>query len=176
MPGRLDLLPFAAGHAATVAGWAASAEEAAMWCGQREFPLPARTVEAWQQDEDVRARLLVLDGTPVGYGELWCEADEDEVELARLIVAPGARGRGLGRTLVRALLTQALGTGRAEVFLRVHPANERALRCYRGAGFVAVDPALAASWNAAQPVAYAWLRYDATADPPAPADPALTLR
>jgi ribosomal protein S18 acetylase RimI-like enzyme len=175
MPGHLALLPFTTAHAATVAGWPASAEEVAMWCGRREFPLSARTVDAWQQDADVRALLLVLDGEPVGYGELWCEPDEDEVELARLIVAPDVRGRGLGRALTRALLAQALGTGRAEVFLRVHPANERALRCYRGAGFVPVDPALAASWNTAQPVPYAWLRYDAAADPPASVPPALSV-
>jgi len=165
----VELLPFAAGdaadHAAMVAGWPVSAAEAAMWCGRREFPVAARTVAAWQQDDDVRAHLLVADGRPVGYGELWCDAEEDEVELARIIVAPDARGQGYGRALVRGLLAQALGTGCSEVFLRVHPDNEPALRCYRGAGFVPVDPALAASWNTAQPVAYVWLRYEAAAVP-----------
>ncbi|WP_448321204.1 GNAT family N-acetyltransferase [Streptomyces sp. CO7] len=158
----MELAPFAPAHAATVAGWPASAEEVVMWCGRREFPVPARTVADWQEDQDVRAYVLVDGGgQAVGYGELWLDAEEDEVELARIIVAPGHRGKGLGRTLARGLLAHALATGHADVFLRVHPDNDRALRCYQGAGFAPVDAELAASWNAAQPVAYRWLRHDA---------------
>ncbi|MGW7070518.1 GNAT family N-acetyltransferase [Streptomyces sp. NPDC054855] len=73
--------------------------------------------------------------------------------------APGARGRGLGRRLVRGLAEQALRAGYTEIFMRVHPANTTALRCYRGAGFLPVDPALAAQWNIPQPVGYVWLRH-----------------
>ncbi|MGC5009621.1 GNAT family N-acetyltransferase [Streptosporangium sp. DT93] len=101
---------------------------------------------------------------PIGYGELWLDIEENEVELARIIVAPGARGRGVGRELVRALTRQAGETGLADVFMRVHPDNDRALRCYRGAGFLPVDPALAATWNLPQPIDYVWLRYAGPAD------------
>lgn len=66
----MDLLPFTAAHAATVTDW--------------------------QRDADARARVLVEDGTVVGYGELWLDDEEDEVELARLIVAPDTRGKGVG--------------------------------------------------------------------------------
>ncbi|MGW3943035.1 GNAT family N-acetyltransferase, partial [Streptomyces phaeochromogenes] len=93
----MDLLPFTAAHATTVATWPVSAAEVAMWCGRREFPVAGETVAAWQQDTDVTARLLVEDERPVAYGELWFDAEEDEVELARIIVAPEARGRGRGR-------------------------------------------------------------------------------
>ncbi len=34
----MDLLPFTAEHAATVAGWPASPEEVLLWCGRRESP------------------------------------------------------------------------------------------------------------------------------------------
>jgi hypothetical protein len=34
--------------------------------------------------------------TGTGYGELWLDTDEDEVELARLIVPPDRRHQGLG--------------------------------------------------------------------------------
>ncbi|MFI8287639.1 GNAT family N-acetyltransferase [Streptomyces sp. NPDC085614] len=156
----MELLPFAAAHAGTVAGWPASAQEVVMWCGRQEFPLPARTVAGWQQDEDVQAHVLVVGGDVVGYGELWFDAEEDEVELARIIVAPGSRGAGRGRALVRGLLAHAVAAGHGDVFMRVHPLNAAALRCYRGAGFVTVDAELAASWNAAQPTEYVWLRYE----------------
>ncbi|MEU9958698.1 GNAT family N-acetyltransferase [Streptomyces sp. NPDC050982] len=155
----MDLLPFSASHATTVATWPVSATEVTMWCGRREFPMAGETVAAWQRDTDVTARLLVEDERPVAYGELWFDTEEDEVELARIIVAPESRGRGLGRVLVSRLLGEARGSGHSDVFMRVHPDNARALRCYRGAGFVLVGPELAEAWNAVQPVDYVWLRH-----------------
>ncbi|MGW6900713.1 GNAT family N-acetyltransferase [Streptomyces sp. NBC_01718] len=157
----MHILPFVTAHAATVADWPTASAEVVMWCGQQEFPVSARTISAWQRDDDVQAHVLVQGEKLVGYGELWFDAEEDEVELARIIVAPEARGKGLGRVLVRGLLAQAHESGRADVFMRVHPDNERALRCYPAAGFVPVAPGLAENWNAAQPVNYVWLRHDA---------------
>lgn len=161
----MELRPFALADAATVARWPASAAEVALWCGLHDFPVTAHVVAGWQLDADVRGHVLVEAegdtpiGTPVGYGEVWCDEAEGEAELARIIVAPSARGRGVGRRLVRGLAEQAIRLGYAEIFMRVHPGNAAALRCYRGAGFLPVDPALAAEWNAPQPVSYAWLRH-----------------
>jgi ribosomal protein S18 acetylase RimI-like enzyme len=155
----MELRPFAPSHASAVAGWPTSAAEVLMWCGRREFPLSEQTVTGWHEDDDVRAHVLVDGERALAYGELWLDAEEDEVELARLIVAPGARGEGVGRELVAALLARAVEAGFADVFMRVHPDNDRTLGCYLGAGFVPVDPALAESWNAAQPVPYTWLRH-----------------
>ena len=42
------------------------------------------------------------------------------------------------------------------VFLRVHPANLAAQRCYAAAGFQPVTAAQAAEWNTGQPFAYRW--------------------
>jgi ribosomal protein S18 acetylase RimI-like enzyme len=157
------LLPFDTAHAATVADWPASLPEVTMWCGAREFPVPARTIRAWQDEADVRAHVLVEGHTLLGYGELWFDPAENEVELARIIVSPHARGRGVGRELVRGLLARALEAGFPDVFMRVHPDNARALRCYQGAGFELVDAALAGAWNAGQPFDYVWLRAEPTA-------------
>ncbi|MFE7077168.1 GNAT family N-acetyltransferase [Streptomyces sp. NPDC057620] len=151
--------PFDPHHASLVASWPATPTEALMWCGAREFPVTQRTVSAWQREPDVTAYALVEDERPIAYGELWSDMEEDEVELARIIVAPGVRGRGLGRMLVRGLLAEALQTGLSEVCMRVHPRNTPALRCYRGAGFEPVDAESAASWNTGQPVEYVWLRH-----------------
>ncbi|MEW2511334.1 GNAT family N-acetyltransferase [Streptomyces sp. NPDC046870] len=159
----MDLLPCAPVHAALVAGWPTSAAEAVMWCGSREFPVAAETVAGWQQADDVEAHVLVDGRRVLGYGEVWRDAEEDEAELARIIVAPGARGAGLGRLLVQGLLARAVRAGFTDVSLRVHPGNDRALRCYLGAGFRPVSPELAASWNTAQPVDYVWLRHDSGA-------------
>ncbi|MFF0885422.1 GNAT family N-acetyltransferase [Streptomyces sp. NPDC003456] len=164
----MELRPFAPPHASAVAGWPTSAEEVLMWCGRHEFPLSVRTLSGWHEDDDVRPHVLVEGDTPIACGELWFDAEENEVELARLIVAPGMRGEGLGRQLVAGLLARAVEAGYDDVFLRVHPDNDRALGCYLGAGFVPVDPALAESWNAVQPVPYTWLRNARATTPDAP--------
>ena len=155
---KTELRPFALDQAGLVAGWPRSAHEVLMWCGSTDFPVPAATVASWSQEDEVRSRLLVTGDLPLGYGELWLDPEEDEVELARIILAPAARGRGLGRVLTLALLAEARGTGHADVFLRVHPDNRPALRCYQGAGFVPVAPETAAEWNVPQPVDYLWLQ------------------
>jgi ribosomal protein S18 acetylase RimI-like enzyme len=159
MPMAVDLQPCTSAHAALVASWARSRNEAVMWCGEGEFPVPAERVVEWQREADVRGYLLVEADFPVGYGELWLDADESEVELARIIIAPAARGQQRGRQLVRQLLAEAAKTGWSDVFIRVHPDNDIALRCYQGVGFRPVDAALAQQWNALQPVEYLWLQH-----------------
>ncbi|MFF2774351.1 GNAT family N-acetyltransferase [Streptomyces sp. NPDC058052] len=159
----MDLLPFTPGHAAAVAGWATSPTEALHWCGHRGHPVPPETVTDWRTDPDSRAYVLTDGPDLLGYGEVWHDAEEHEAELARIVVAPGTRGRGLGRVLTLRLLAEALAAGFTDVFLRVHPDNAVALRCYEGAGFVRVDAETAQEWNAAQPVAYIWLRHETPA-------------
>ncbi|MGN9776218.1 GNAT family N-acetyltransferase [Micromonospora sp. H33] len=152
----MELTAFESSHAARVAGWARSAEEARRWCSRNE--VTPDVVSGWSAASDVVAYVAVKDDEPVAYGELWLDDDEAEVELARLIVAPRHRGRGLGRELVGRLTAAALGHHPA-VFMRVHPENQPALRCYAGAGFVPVPAEQAADWNAGQPVPYVWLRH-----------------
>ncbi len=149
------LIPFAPEHAPLVAGWPTSATEVRLWCSGDVHPFPARQLLDWDGERYV----LIMDHRPVGYGELW--ADGQETELARLIVDPAVRGRGVGRELVRRLADIALDR-RPDVYLRVHPANGPALRCYRSAGFRDVAPALAAEWNLGQPVDYVWFEHDQT--------------
>lgn len=160
--GRADwqLLTPTATHAELVAGWSRSAEEADRWASRAEHPFPASALITWWEDTDVQPWLLVdPDGVPVAYGEVWDDEDEAEVELARLIVDPDRRRRGVGRRLVDELVALARNTGRAACFLRVAPGNLAALALYRSAGFRDVAAALAAEWNQHQPVAYVWLEF-----------------
>ena len=154
----MELVTFEPGQAAAVAGWGTSAAEVAMWCGSKAFPLAADEVLGWQRD-DVAAHVLVSDGELVGYGELWFDDEEDEIELAHIIVAPSFRGRGLGRELVHRLAELAQASEYPDLFMRVHPENVAALRCYAKASFIPVDEAIAESWNAGQPVEYVWLEH-----------------
>ena len=152
----LRLRPFPADLAGVVSGWATTAEEALLWCGHAAAPVPAVQIGAWAREEGVEPFGLYRGERLVGYGELWVDDHEAEVELARLIVDPAERGRGLGRRLA----TRLSGLARSRyprVFLRVHPDNAAARRCYAAAGFEPVAPEQAAAWNAGQPVDYIWL-------------------
>jgi len=138
----------------TVAGWARTPAEARLWCS-RDAVTPA-DVAGWAAAGDVAAYALYDGAALVGYGEVWTDDEEREAELARLIVDPARRGRGVGRALVRLLLERARAAYPV-VFLRVHPGNAAALRCYAAAGLTRVPPADEAAFNVGQPVAYAWL-------------------
>jgi ribosomal protein S18 acetylase RimI-like enzyme len=159
----VNLRSFEREHAAVVAGWALSAQEVSLLCGRDAFPFPAELLNSWPKVADDIAQYLLLDGeTPIGYGELWLDDEEDEVELARIIVAPGHRGKGFGTRLVQALLDRAVKLGHSNIFLRVRPGNTPAIRTYERVGFKPVDAALAAEWNAPQPIDYAWFQYPAS--------------
>lgn len=121
----MELRAFEGERSALVAGWASSAQEVSLLSGRNEFPFPAELMTSWRKvADDIRAYLYFDGENPIAYGELWLDDDEDEVELARIIVAPEFRGKGIGTEFVRALLVPALDAGYADLFLRVRPDNE----------------------------------------------------
>jgi ribosomal-protein-alanine N-acetyltransferase len=61
-----------------------------------------------------------------------------EAEILTLAVAPGMRGRGLGRILLVAAAGHAQSLGAAAMFLEVGVDNPPALALYAGQGFVRV--------------------------------------
>lgn len=149
----------AAEDAAIIASWSSTAAEAAAWVSS-PAPVTAEVVRGWWRRPDVTARLLLdPDGIPVAYGEVWDDEDEDEVELARLIVDPTRRRQGIGRRLVELLLDLAEQHQRSDCFLRVVPDNTAARALYRSTGFLEVDEATMAEWNAGQPTRYIWMQH-----------------
>ncbi|HEY9338584.1 MAG TPA: GNAT family N-acetyltransferase [Kribbella sp.] len=156
----VELRGFDDGYGVQVAGWALDEKEVALLSGRVVYPFPDELLASWRTvDSDIHPYLLFDGERPVGYGEVWLDDEEDEVELARIIVDPEVRGRGVGGELVRALLGPALDAGYSEVFLRVRPENAAAIRAYHGSGFVDVPAALMEEWNDGQPVPYRWMRY-----------------
>ena len=156
----VPLQPFDVARAELVASWAVGDEVVRSWCAVEGDRVPADVVAGWSEAEDVEAYLLTdADGEPHAYGELWLDDEEGEVELARLLVAPDQRGRGVGRRLTRALANRARASHPElpAVFLRVRPENEQAIHCYSGAGFVAVPADEQATWNSGQRFAYHWM-------------------
>jgi ribosomal protein S18 acetylase RimI-like enzyme len=156
----MTLQPFDHADAGLVSGWAVGEDVVRAWCAAEGDRVPAEVVAGWSEADDVEAYLLLDDeGAPVAYGELWVDEGEGEVELARLLVAPEHRGKGVGRVLTRALtgLARKAHPELPAVFLRVRPDNEQAVRAYTAAGFVDVPEEEQASWNQGQRFAYHWM-------------------
>ena len=154
----MKLAPFDPLRAPTVSSWARTADEVRAWCALDHVPVPADVIAAWGREDGVTALALIDRGRLVGYGELWVDTAEREVELARLIVAPDLRRRGIGRRLVTELTARARSL-HPRVVLRVHPDNAAARRCYEASGFVRASPAEEEQWNRGQPVPYVWMTY-----------------
>lgn len=152
----MQLRPFEPEHAPRVSSWARTEEEVAAWCSRTEVPVSPEVIAGWGEEPDVVAFGLFEDDELVAYGELWVDDEEDEVEVARLIVAPPRRGHGVGRELAGLLADRARQI-HPKVFLRVRPDNQAALRSYAAAGFTRVAADEAKTWNEGQPVEYAWM-------------------
>ena len=76
---------------------------------------------------------LVWQGTVRGYGVM--RVGRGWSHVMNLAIAPGFRGRGLGRALMRHLLIEAHRRKADRVWLEVRPNSRRALRLYRSLGF-----------------------------------------
>lgn len=69
----------------------------------------------------------------VGWGGIWCVADE--AEIASVCVDPAYRRLGGGRKLLQTLLKRARLSGAQNVYLEVRASNQAAQKLYRCAGF-----------------------------------------
>jgi ribosomal protein S18 acetylase RimI-like enzyme len=153
-----SLREFRGPDAQEVARWPGSPDEVRRWAGSDPgWPVDVAVFGRWHVDPDVRPYILCDEEEPIGYGEVWVDEPEQEVELARIIVSPDRRGNGKGRRLVRLLLERAVLARLPDAFVRVVPENGAAIGCYRGAGFSPVSER--EEFNRGQPVDYVWMHY-----------------
>jgi ribosomal protein S18 acetylase RimI-like enzyme len=81
-----------------------------------------------------------LQGEPLGCVALRPLGTDGCGEMKRLYVSPHARGLGLGRVLVTAIVQAAQRLGYRELRLDTLPTMTGALHLYRDAGFVPIAP------------------------------------
>ncbi|MEA3251245.1 MAG: GNAT family protein [Pseudomonadota bacterium] len=128
-PARVDDL-------GTVLGWLSDAHACRRWAGPN-VSFPATPDGAWLEmaASPDNAFALVADANLVGFGQLLAR-DYRVVHMARLIVAPGRRGQGLGRRLCQALIATACDDFAARrLTLNVYADNHAAQALYRSLGF-----------------------------------------
>jgi ribosomal-protein-alanine N-acetyltransferase len=76
-----------------------------------------------------------LDPSLLGYAGLLAPKGGGQGDVQTIAVAPAARGMGLGRGLMHALITESRRRGLAELFLEVRADNPIARSLYRSLGF-----------------------------------------
>jgi ribosomal-protein-alanine N-acetyltransferase len=117
---------------------AVGAEAAALLSEMHAESFPAN--QAW----GASAITLML-GLPGHFGLSAIQQDEplgfalgrvqaDQAEILTIAVRPGARGQGVGRALLNALLAEAAKRGALDLFLEVAEPNMAARALYAGAG------------------------------------------
>lgn len=133
----MNLVPTRSEHLNTLRSWFPDQESARQWAGpDTRYPFTDATFA-----EDIRWcempawSLLDEENQLTGFGQYYEKAGR--CHLARLVVAPSNRSKGLGRLFVRELMKigmQDLGVNQCSLF--VMSSNQKALRCYESLNFV----------------------------------------
>jgi ribosomal protein S18 acetylase RimI-like enzyme len=118
-----------------VASWVRSSAECTLWAGWRvRYPIELAALAA-SIDFAHQGGLVLTRGTAtLAFGQIVAKAG-GRAHLARLIVEPASRGRGVGMLLVDGLLDRAREAGHGVASLNVDPANGTAIRLYQRLGF-----------------------------------------
>jgi ribosomal protein S18 acetylase RimI-like enzyme len=117
-------------------GWFTDPAACRLWGGPGfRFPFTRDSFRADARLDSLATFALATDATPLlGFGQYYLR--NGRCHLARLAIAPAARGRGLGGTLVRELCRiGSAGLGVDTYSLFVLQGNERAIRLYERLGF-----------------------------------------
>lgn len=105
---------------------------------QRSFPSDAWSSELMKAElESPHNRYLVddEDGVLIGYGGVRALQGGTDADIQTIALDADHRGRGLGRSLLHALLNAAAERGAREVFLEVRDDNPAASGLYLSEGF-----------------------------------------
>lgn len=120
---------------ATVTSWVNSPRACELWAGSSHyFPFDLTTLpEALGFSQD-NTLAFMQEGQLAAFGQLFSK-DHSRAHLARIVVNPELRGRGLGLAFVQALIEKARAAGFVRVSLNVDDLNPVAIALYQKLGF-----------------------------------------
>jgi [ribosomal protein S18]-alanine N-acetyltransferase len=134
-----------------VVDWITSKRECELWAGPGiSFPLEPLGLAAQIDMRDATNVALDDEHGLAAFGQVLPRSHR-RAHLARVIVRPDARGCGIGRALVQALLSRAGEAGLSSATLNVYRENTAAATLYAGLGFRRAerpqcDPASLGAW------------------------------
>ncbi|MCA1060326.1 GNAT family N-acetyltransferase [Rossellomorea aquimaris] len=131
--------------------WLNNPEDCLLVTGRQ--PYSSDMFHSWYEEPDQFGYMLEEDSKSVAYGEIWVDEEEEDLELAHLVVEPSLRNKGLGKQLIKALLEKCKDYPYEWVYMRIEPLNKQAIQCYKGVGFVE-EPSLRSSFNSR----WIWMR------------------
>ena len=119
--------------------WVSSEADMVLWSGRTfTWPLDRGQLESYLQN-DQRRYWTGLDpesGSPIGHASLLIDDDSAVMRLGCILLAPAARGRGLGRELISAAVRTGFEiTELPTMKLGVYAHNVSARRVYEDLGF-----------------------------------------
>lgn len=140
----VELLPFTEGDIDRLLGWVTSEEEHFFWTASAlAYPPTREAFQRLMRDSAERGDRLFFkavdpdSGNVMGHLELGAiDRHNRSTRIGRVLLAPEARGRGLGEAIMRAGLAKAFDEmGMHRVDLWVFESNARAIACYERVGF-----------------------------------------
>jgi RimJ/RimL family protein N-acetyltransferase len=140
----IDLLPFTEDDIDRLLGWVTSEAEHFLWTASAlSFPPAREAFQKLMRDSAERGDRLFFkaverdSGNVIGHLELGAiDLRNRSTRIGRVLLAPEARGRGLGEAIMRAGLAKGFDEmGMHRVDLWVFASNARAIACYERAGF-----------------------------------------
>ena len=141
-PGAIALRPARPDDAAPLFDWANDPATRAASFDRAPIPWPEHLTWLTVVLADPERRLWIAEEGGIAVGQVRVDRAPDDIGVVSIGLAPGARGRGLGRTVLGlgvAAAIRELGIRRARAV--VMAANLPSRRLFEGAGFVAVAEA-----------------------------------
>ncbi|SHM84057.1 GNAT family N-acetyltransferase [Actinacidiphila paucisporea] len=139
----VELRDFTLADGRLLAAWVEGPVELWAWSGQSfSWPLDEQQLAEYAAESatPLRRSWTAWDpagGQAVGHASVRVDAAEASGRLGRVLVAPEARGKGVGAAMSARVLGHAFGElGLERVELGVWDDNSRAIRLYEGLGFV----------------------------------------
>ncbi|MEV7866270.1 GNAT family protein [Streptomyces sp. NPDC088124] len=159
----IELREFTLADGRLLAAWIDGPVELWTWSGIGfSWPLDERQLAEYAAESATPLRrswmaIDVASDQVVGHASVRFDAERSGGRIGRVIVAPEARGKGVGAAMLASVLATAFGElGLERVELGVWTDNSSAIRLYEGLGFVCdrvlrdVEQFAGTSWSAMQ--------------------------